>query len=184
MRARENNKHHLNIAKDDNIHKTLSRYSSDAGLRTALSWTGGDALKLAKSVLDKLKAGDPLKALELVRLSEKLPSADGKKGIDSIVSWNHIMDYFMVKHLTREAFKTFNEVGVARFRGSASSRLCGIHGISLLIHHSLLLDEEARTQTRRTYLYHYATRFHHESQEPKCGRGCDQGLRFHVPTGK
>jgi len=127
MRARENNKHHLTITKDDDIHKALSRYSRDAGLRTELSWTGGDALKLAKSVLDRLKAGDPVKALELVRLSEKLPGADGKTGVDSIVSWNHIMDYFMVMHSTWEAFKTFNEVGTARSRGSASTRLRGIH---------------------------------------------------------
>jgi hypothetical protein len=116
MRAKENNKHHLNITKDDDIHKTLSRYSRDVGLRTELSWTGGDALKLAQSVLDRLKAGDPSKALELVRLSEKLPGAEGKKGVDSIVSWNHIMDYFMVQNSTWEAFKTFNEVSAARLR--------------------------------------------------------------------
>jgi pentatricopeptide repeat protein len=119
MRAKENNRHLLNITKDDDTHKTLSKYSTDPGLRTELSWTGGDALKLAKSVLDKLKAGDPLKALDLVRLSEKLQGADGKKGVDSVVSWNHIMDYFMSQKSTREAFKVFNEVGDARLSSHA-----------------------------------------------------------------
>lgn len=109
LRAKESNKHHLDITKPDDTTKVLSKYTSDTGLQTELKWTGGDALKLAKSVLDKLKAGAPVKALEMVRLSEKMPGADGSKGVDSVVSWNHIMDYNMSKGFTREAFKVFNE---------------------------------------------------------------------------
>ena len=82
----------------------------DASLQTDLNWTGGDALKLAKSVLNKLKAELPERALELVRASEKMLVGEGRKGVDSVVSWNHIMDYHMSKGLTRSAFKVFNEV--------------------------------------------------------------------------
>ena len=109
LRAKETNKHHLDIRQPDDTTKVLSKYTSDIGLQTELKWTGGDALKLAKSVLDKLKAGDPSKALEMLRLSEKMPGADGSKGVDSVVSWNHVMDYYMSKSLTREAFRVFNE---------------------------------------------------------------------------
>ena len=112
-RARDANKHHLDIRTEDDTTRLLAKYTSDVGLQTALKWTGGDALKLAKSVLDKLKIGDPQKALEMVRLSEKLPGADGEKGVDSVVSWNHIMDFYMCKGSTREAFRVFNEVSVA-----------------------------------------------------------------------
>ncbi len=110
LRAKATNKHHLSIGTPDETSKILSKYTYDIGLQTELKWTGGDALKLAQSVLDKLKVGDPSKALEMVRLSEKIPGADGSKGVDSVVSWNHIMDYYMSKSLTRDAFKVFNEV--------------------------------------------------------------------------
>jgi pentatricopeptide repeat protein len=114
MRAREVNRHHLDVEKQNDGRNLLSKYTSDQGLQTELNWTGGDALKLATSVLNKLRAYDPLGALEMVRLSEKLPGAEGKKGVESVVSWNHIMDYYMSKSLTREAFKVFNEVSAAR----------------------------------------------------------------------
>lgn len=112
QRAREANKRHLDINNDgDDVVRTLSKYTADSGLQTELQWTGGDALKLAQSVLDKLKADDAAKALEMIRLSEKMPGIQGSKSVDSVVSWNHVMDYYMSKSLTREAFKVFNEVG-------------------------------------------------------------------------
>jgi pentatricopeptide repeat protein len=109
-RARAANKHLLDVPKEGGDESFLSKYTQGQGLQTELKWTGGDALKLAQSVLDKLKAGDVQKALEMVRLSEKLSDVQGKKGVDSVVSWNHVMDYYMSKSLTREAFKVFNEV--------------------------------------------------------------------------
>ena len=109
-RARAANKHHLDVKNADDTTALIMKYTSNKALATELRWTGRDALKLAKSVLDKLRAGDPLAALEMIRLSEKIPDAGGQKGVDSIVSWNHVMDYFMSKSLTREAFKVFNEV--------------------------------------------------------------------------
>jgi hypothetical protein len=84
----------------------------DKSLQMELRWTGGDSLKLAKSVLEKLKAGEPLRALEMVRASEKMPGADEQKGVDSVVSWNHVMDYYMSKGATEDAFKAFNEVSI------------------------------------------------------------------------
>ncbi len=154
-RAREANKHHLDIQKDDDASTSLSKYTSDRSLQTELKWTGGDALKLARSVLNKLKADDPQKALEMVRLSEKIPDVEGKQGVDSVVSWNHVMDYHMSKASTREAFKVFNEVRALGLRllrmASESNMLTGI------------ADEEARTQTRRAHLYHHVTWLHHES---------------------
>lgn len=119
--AKAANKYHLDVRSADDTTALIMRYTSDKALATELRWTGGDALKLAKSVLDKLRAGDHLAALEMIRLSEKIPAAGGHKGVDSIVSWNHVMDYFMSKGLTREAFKVFNEVRpcpTPRFGGS------------------------------------------------------------------
>lgn len=114
-RAREKNKVHLDIRKEGEDYNHFSKYTSNKALQTDLKWTGGDALKLAKSVLDKLKAEDTQSALEMVRLSEKFSDGDGQKGVDSIVSWNHIMDYYMSKGVTREAFKVFNEVRAIGF---------------------------------------------------------------------
>lgn len=114
-RAREHNKMHLDIKKEGEEYNFLSKYTTNKALQTELKWTGGDALKLAKSVLDKLKAEDTQSALEMVRLSEKLSDVNGQKGVDSVVSWNHIMDYHMSKSMTREAFKVFNEVRAMGF---------------------------------------------------------------------
>lgn len=108
--ARAANNHHLDINKGDDGDNFISRYTSNMRLQAELRWTGGDALKLAESVLEKLKAGEPSQALEMVRLSEKMAGADGEKGVDSVVSWNHVMDYHMSKSSTRTAFKVFNEV--------------------------------------------------------------------------
>lgn len=121
IRARLANKHHLDIEKEDDPGAPMMKYPSNKALAAELRWTGGDALKLAKSVLTKLKAGDPQSALEMVRLSEKMPVAGGDKGVDSVVSWNHVMDYFMSKGSTREAFKVFNEVRANRTPSSPGS---------------------------------------------------------------
>ena len=91
-RAKEVNRHHLDIRKDDDASSLLWNSKVDKSLQTELKWTGGDALKLAQSVLDKLKMRDPQRALELVRASEKIIVAGVHKGVDSVVSWNHIMD--------------------------------------------------------------------------------------------
>jgi pentatricopeptide repeat protein len=113
-RAREINKHHLDIEEDDD--GSSLRWSSkvEKSLQIELKWTGGDALKLAQSVLDRLKGRDPQRALELVRASEKMIIAGIHKGVDSVVSWNHIMDYYMSQNSTGDAFRVFNEV--RRFR--------------------------------------------------------------------
>ncbi|KAF7509192.1 hypothetical protein GJ744_008252 [Endocarpon pusillum] len=133
LRAKESNKHHLDIRKLDDTTKVLSKHTSDTGLQTELKWTGGDALKLAQAVLDKLKAGIPLKALEMVRLSEKMPGADGSKGVDSVVSWNHIMDYYMSKSLTHEAFKVFNEMKKRGHKPDAHTYTIMLRGFTM--HH-------------------------------------------------
>jgi pentatricopeptide repeat protein len=109
-RAKEANAHILNITKDEDANSALWSSTVDKALQNELKWTGGDAVKLAASVLEKLKNGKPLRALELVRASEKMPDAEGQKEVDNVVSWNHVMDYYMSTGYTREAFKVFNEV--------------------------------------------------------------------------
>ena len=111
--AREANKHQLGITKAGESTPAISPLDRkiDQALRIEIGYVGRDALKLANAVLGKLKADDAARALELVRASEKLAAMEGRNNINSVVSWNHIMDYYMSKALTREAFKVFNEVG-------------------------------------------------------------------------
>lgn len=113
-RAREGNRHHLDIQKGEDENDPVWVANLDQALQTELRWTGGDALKLAQTVLDKLKVDDPLRALQLIRESEKMPDGAGKKRADSVVSWNHVMDYFMSKSMTKTAFKIFNEVRICK----------------------------------------------------------------------
>ena len=121
-KAKENNKRHLDIQKDEDGNDPAWVADIDQALQTELRWTGGDALKLAKTVLNKLKVDDPLRALQLIRASEKMPNTAEKKRVDSVVSWNHVMDYFMSKSMTRTAFKMFNEVRM--FKGFSGPRNC------------------------------------------------------------
>lgn len=124
--AVENNRHHLDLRKngqndDEDDDRDIAQEGDrgkprrfgiiDPALLTELAWTGGDSLRLARAVLEKLKLHIPLRALDLVRASEKVSGARGSRAIDNVVSWNHIMDYFMSQSQTREAFKVFNEVG-------------------------------------------------------------------------
>jgi pentatricopeptide repeat protein len=66
-----------------------------------------DPLKLANTVLDTLKGGDVEHALALVRASQT--ALDGAP-IPAIVSWNHIMDWLMMKGNHGAAWKVYNEV--------------------------------------------------------------------------
>ncbi|KIW66755.1 hypothetical protein PV04_06054 [Phialophora macrospora] len=66
-----------------------------------------DPLKLAQNVVEKLRDHQLDEALELVRASEK--SRDGK-GVENIVSWNHIIDWLMSQDSPGEAWKVYNEM--------------------------------------------------------------------------
>ncbi|OCT51234.1 hypothetical protein CLCR_07990 [Cladophialophora carrionii] len=66
-----------------------------------------DPLKLAQGVVEKLRDHQFDEALELVRASEK--SRDGK-GVENIVSWNHIIDWLMSQDSPGEAWKVYNEM--------------------------------------------------------------------------
>jgi len=66
-----------------------------------------DPLKLAETVVEKLRASRLDDALALVRASEK--SREGMP-VDNIVSWNHIIDYLMSKDSPNMAWKVYNEV--------------------------------------------------------------------------
>ncbi|EXJ58252.1 hypothetical protein A1O7_05677 [Cladophialophora yegresii CBS 114405] len=66
-----------------------------------------DPLKLAQGILEKLRDHQLDEALELVRASEK--SLDGK-GVENIVSWNHIIDWLMSQDSPGEAWKIYNEM--------------------------------------------------------------------------
>ena len=69
-----------------------------------------DPLKLAKNTLDLVRNDEYLKALDLVRLASR--------NMPCIVSWNHIIDYFMSKSKVAAAVKTYNEVGSASMLGN------------------------------------------------------------------
>ncbi|KAL2410640.1 hypothetical protein ABEF91_000068 [Exophiala dermatitidis] len=66
-----------------------------------------DPLKLAQSVVEKLRDDDFDAAMSLVRASEK--SRDGMP-VDNIVSWNHIIDWLMSKSEPSLAWKVYNEM--------------------------------------------------------------------------
>jgi hypothetical protein len=110
--ARAANKHHLDIEPEPSAPEPqLSTVPSNRALQIELRWTGGDAVKLANVVLEKLKREDPSGALDIIRMSEKMPGpTPSQQGVDSVVSWNHVIDYFMHKRHPIQAFKVFNEV--------------------------------------------------------------------------
>lgn len=62
-----------------------------------------DPLKLASTVLGRLRLGDVQGALELVRASDR-------EKVENVVSWNHIMDYAMSVQDVKGALKVYNEV--------------------------------------------------------------------------
>lgn len=67
-----------------------------------------DRLKLANEVLRLLKKDKMVDALALCRASER--SINGAPPINSVVSWNHIIDWLMMRQDTTQAWKVFNEV--------------------------------------------------------------------------
>lgn len=67
-----------------------------------------DRVQLASEVLNLLKKDQLVKALSLCRLSER--SINGAPPIDSVVSWNHVIDWLMLKDDIAQAWKVFNEV--------------------------------------------------------------------------
>ena len=62
-----------------------------------------DPLKLAKTVLQRLRISDVPGAMALVRASDR-------EMVENVVSWNHIMDYEMSFQNVKEALKVYNEV--------------------------------------------------------------------------
>ena len=66
-----------------------------------------DPLKLAHGVLDKLRENKLEEALELVRASDR---ANDGKGMDNIVSWNHILDWLMGQGAPGGAWIVYNEM--------------------------------------------------------------------------
>ena len=100
--ARENNRKHLAIGDE----------SVSGSTQFQLQWLQ-DPLKLANAVMDRLRIGADEQALELIQGSERTVYVDGvKKGghIDNVVSWNHVMEFYMHKGNTREAMKVYNEM--------------------------------------------------------------------------
>src|ERR1700712_1517504 len=66
-----------------------------------------DPLKLAQEIVQKLRDNQLEEALELVRASEK---ANDGKGVENVVSWNHIIDWLMGQESPGEAWKVYNEM--------------------------------------------------------------------------
>ena len=68
-----------------------------------------DPLKLAQTVLEKLRSNDALGAVELVRASEKVPGGmTGTSG--NLVSWNHLIDWHGHNGDMAGAAKLYNEM--------------------------------------------------------------------------
>ncbi|KAK5062633.1 hypothetical protein LTR84_004706 [Exophiala bonariae] len=78
-----------------------------------------DRVQLASEVLNLLKKEQLVKALTLCRLSEK--GIDGAPPVDSVVSWNHIIDWLMLKEDTGLAWKVFNEMKKRGHKPSAQT---------------------------------------------------------------
>lgn len=95
--AKEQNKGHLDtgLAKEDKEARWL--------VETHLQ----DPLKLANAVLQRLRDGDLLAALQLVRFSE---GKGEELGVANVVSWNHLIDYCMSQKDTRSALRIYNEM--------------------------------------------------------------------------
>lgn len=72
-----------------------------SALLKELEWLP-DRVKLAEHVHYVLRCNDPEKALNLCRLASKKEEV--------IVSWNHVVDWFMQKNRVAEALKTYNEM--------------------------------------------------------------------------
>lgn len=120
--ARENNRKHLSI-EDTSI---------SGSTQFQLQWLQ-DPLKLANAVVDRLRIGADQSALELIRGSEKTIYVAGeKKGgtVDNVVSWNHVMEYYMHKGDTREALKVYNELKKRGHRPEAQTYTIMLKGFS------------------------------------------------------
>ncbi|EXJ54973.1 uncharacterized protein A1O5_12884 [Cladophialophora psammophila CBS 110553] len=66
-----------------------------------------DPLKLAQGIVEKLRDHNLQAALELVRASDRVHNG---KGVDNVVSWNHIIDWLMGQESPGEAWKVYNEM--------------------------------------------------------------------------
>jgi pentatricopeptide repeat protein len=120
--ARENNRKHLLIEENQ----------SSASTQFQLQWLQ-DPLKLANAVLDRLRVGADHSALELIRGSEKQPQVDGEqlsRQIENVVSWNHVMEYYMHKGDIREALKVYNEMKKRGHRPEAQTYTIMLKGFA------------------------------------------------------
>ena len=123
--ARENNRKHLLIESNPTSGSTQFQ----------LQWLQ-DPLKLANAVLDRLRIGADQSALELIRGSEKQIHMEGEKQgrhLDNVVSWNHVMEYFMHKGDTREALKVYNEMKKRGHRPEAQTYTIMLKGFAMNI---------------------------------------------------
>jgi hypothetical protein len=68
-----------------------------------------DPLKLASTVLGRLRLGDVQGALDLVRASDR-------EKVENVVSWNHVMDYAMSVQDVKGALRVYNEVSDLVFK--------------------------------------------------------------------
>jgi pentatricopeptide repeat protein len=123
--ARENNRKYLSI----------EEMPASGSTQYQLQWLQ-DPLKLANAVLDRLRIGADQSALELIRGSEKQIYVEGEKQgrhIDNVVSWNHVMEYYMHKGDTREALKVYNEMKKRGHRPEAQTYTIMLKGFSMNI---------------------------------------------------
>ena len=130
--ARENNRRHLST--DD---ETVS-----GSAKFQLQWLQ-DPLKLANAVMDRLRIGADQQALELIRGSEKSVYVDGvKKGgqIDNVVSWNHVMEFYMHKRNPQEALKVYNEMKKRGHRPEAHTYTIMLNGFAKNIEHNRTVE--------------------------------------------
>ena len=151
--ARERNRHHLDVepaaGAEPHGSKLHHRRSDEEYQIQFLT----DPLKLATTVLARLRLNDIQGALSLVRLSDK-------EKVENIVSWNHLMDYEMNFKNVKAAMKIYNEVRIYH-RLTSSCLICYTSPhCSSVTEFFCNLDEETRPQTRRTYLHHHATWLH------------------------
>lgn len=107
------------------LHNRERLLKSPSVLSGALESILSDRVQLASEVLNLLKKDQLVKALTLCRLSEK--SINGAPPIDSVVSWNHIIDWLMLKEDVGEAWKVFNEVGDPLMTTSLATADLDIH---------------------------------------------------------
>ena len=149
----------------DEIARTHNR-SRLVGSSSQATSIYADRVRLADAVLDKLKAEKLLDALAIVRASNV--SIDGDRPIDSTVSWNHIIDWLMLKSDPKQAWQVFNEVYITR------------NGFFLSLTADFCKDEETRPQARCADIHNIVARLPREFQKAQhcqTGGGC---LQFHV----